>query len=531
MKEKYITTMDYTPIQLVIPMDLSIIIDISDPVYTFNEVMSHIDLNKFFAAGYCKTGRPPYERTTLLKIVLFAFMDDGYTSLRKIAKLCKTDIRFRYLLGAMPAPSHTTIMDFINNELTDEVDEIFNEINRYIFETEGVDLDHTYIDGTKIAANANKYSWVWKKSCTTMIQKTFEKLSSLINKINEELLYSMKIKIEPREEYAIEYVELILDKFSSAVNLDRSKFVYGSGHHKTKEQKWFEKLEEYHKNLKKYSQRVEICGDHRNSYSKTDPDATFMRVKKDYMKNDQLIPAYNIQFAVCDEYIATVDVNQYASDMDCFIPLMESYKKRYGHYPKYPVADAGYGSFNNYLFCEEHGMEKFMKFPMYEKETKDAKYRDNPFRAVNFPIDDEGYMICPNGKRFHFKKRIPIPNNHYGRMQEEYECEDCEGCPLKEQCHKGKGNRSIKLSRELTSIHEEVLDNLNSVHGALLRMNRSIQAEGAFGEVKWNRDYDRFRRRGLEKVRLEIMLISCGFNLHKYHLKKLARRNDPEQVA
>lgn len=531
MQNQNITVMDYTPIQLVIPMDLSIIIDISDPVYTFNEVMSHIDLNKFFTAGYCKTGRPPYDRTTLLKIVLFAFMDGGYTSLREMAKLCRTDIRFLFLRGAMPAPSHTTIMDFINNELSGSVDEIFDEINRYIFEVEKVDLNHTYLDGTKIVANANKYSWVWKKSCTKMILKTFEKLTSVIHTINEEFLYPMKLKIETREEYAIEYVELILEKFSYAVNLDRSKFVYGSGHRKTKEQKLFEKLEECYKNLRKYSQRVETCGDHRNSYSKTDPDATFMRVKKDYMKNDQLLPAYNIQFAVCDEYIATVDVNQYASDMDCFIPLMESYKKRYGHYPKYPVADAGYGSFNNYLFCEQHDMEKYMKFPMYEKESTDAKYRDNPFRVANFPIDANGNMMCPNGKRFLFKKTIPIPNNHYGRTQEVYECEDCEGCTLKKQCHKGKGNRSIKLNHELTSIHEEVLENLNSIHGALLRMNRSIQAEGAFGEVKWNRDYDRFRRRGLEKTYLEIMLISCGFNLHKYHLKKLKRMNDPELAA
>ena len=107
-----------------------------------------------------------------------------------------------------------------------------------------------------------------------------------------------------------------------------------------------------------------------------------MRMKKDYMGNDQLLPGYNIQFGVCDEYIAVYDVKQYASDMDCFKPLMEKFNRVYEKYPEYPVADAGYGSFNNYLYCEEHGMKKYMKFTMYEKESKDKKYREDPYRAT-----------------------------------------------------------------------------------------------------------------------------------------------------
>ena len=134
--------------------------------------------------------------------------------------------------------------------------------------------------------------------------------------------------------------------------------------------------------LKKYAERIKICGNDRNSYSKTDHDATFMRMKRDHMGNDQLLPGYNIQCAVCDGFIAAFDVYQYASDMDCFQPLMERFQNLYGKYPEYPVADAGYGSYNNYLYCEEHGMEKFMKFTMYEKESKNEKYRNDPYRAV-----------------------------------------------------------------------------------------------------------------------------------------------------
>lgn len=167
-------------------------------------------------------------------------------------------------------------------------------------------------------------------------------------------------------------------------------------------------------------------------------------------------------------------------------------------------------------------MEKYMKFPMFKKETEDKKYRDNPYRAVNFPINENGNPVCPNGKEFHFLYTQAVKNNKYGRREEVYRCEDCSNCSHKEKCSKAEGNRTIRLNEELTGYHQEVLNNLNSTKGALLRMNRSIQAEGAFGTIKWNRDYKRARRKGLKGVIFELSLISCGFNLHKYHLKKLA---------
>ena len=247
-------------------------------------------------------------------------------------------------------------------------------------------------------------------------------------------------------------------------------------------------------------------------------------MKTDYMGNDRLLPGYNIQLGICDEYIAVYDVKQYASDMDCFQPLMEKFKDIYHKYPQYPVADAGYGSFNNYLYCEEHGMGKYMKFTMFKKEAEDEKYREDPYRAVNFPINENGNPVCPGGKEFHYLYSRPVRGNQFGRTEEMYQCEDCSGCRLKEQCCKCEGNRVVRINEELTKFHKEVLNNLNSTKGALLRMNRSIQAEGAFGTVKWNREYKRARRRGLKGVNFELALISCGFNLHKYHLKKQAQQ-------
>jgi len=511
-----------TPIQLKMPVDMERIIEISDPVYTFNEVMDHMDLNQYIAeVKGCNTGRPKYDQIKLLKVILFAFMEFGYCSVRMIRKLCTTDIRFLWLLDETPAPSHMTISNFINHCLKQNIENIFLDMNRYIFAEEGVDLEHVYLDGTKLEANAHNYSWVWKKGSIHSRNNVFSKLNVLLTEINETVLASYRIKFELRQEYAIEYVEYILESYLEVTGLRREEFLHGKGKRKSREQKQYEKVEECLKKLKKYSEQIRICGDKRSSYSKTDHDATFFRMKKDHMGNDQLLPGYNLQLAVCDEYIAHYGVFPFASDMDCFQPMMDGFARLYGHYPRYPLADAGYGSYNNYLFCEERGMEKYMKFTMYEKESKDRKYRNNPYRANNFDIDREGHMVCPNGKRFYFLRTEPVKGNQYGRTQEYYQCENCEGCSHREQCHKSVENRIVRINEELTQFHEEVLENLNSVHGALLRMNRSIQSEGAFGGIKWNRGYKRLRRRGIENVILEVGLISCGFNLHKYHLKKM----------
>ena len=514
----------YTAYQLKLPVEIEKIIEISDPVYSYSEVMDHIDLNKYLTIEERRPGRPRYDQKTLLKIILFAFMENGYASVREIEKYCKTDIRYMWLLQDNPPPSHMTIDNFMNKTMLENIDRIFADVNEYIFQKEQVDLNHVYIDGTKISANAGKYSWVWKKSCEKNRIKLFAKITELLENMNAGTAL-LGVKFDIREEYAIEYLEEILKKYIELVGFDPGKVVHGKGNHKTFEQRLIEKFSEYIERLKKYAERIKICGNDRNSYSKTDHDATFMRMKRDHMGNDQLLPGYNIQCAVCDGFIAAFDVYQYASDMDCFQPLMERFQSLYGQYPEYPVADAGYGSYNNYLYCEEHGMEKFMKFTMYEKESKNEKYRNDPYRAVNFPINESGLPVCPNGKEFHFIYSRPVRGNKYGRTEEYFQCEDCSGCPHKEKCCKCKGNRIVRLNEELTQFHAEVLNNLNSIHGALLRMNRSIQSEGTFGTIKWNRSYIRARRRGLKSLFLEFGMISCGFNLHKFHLKKVALRS------
>ncbi|MBO4359732.1 MAG: IS1182 family transposase [Eubacteriaceae bacterium] len=516
---------NYTSYQLKLPIDLSYAIDFSDPVFTFREVIDQLDLQKYFSSDTHSTGRPSYDPGKLLKVILFSFMENGYCSLRSIERSCKTDIRYIWLLDNVKAPSFMTIGNFINNTLSSSIEQIFNDINSYIFERDSVDLDHVYIDGTKIEANSNKYTWVWKKACITSRDKVFGYLTSLLEEINASTLAPFGVKITPREQYSVEHMEEVMDFFTSVTGFDESSVVRGRGHRKSTVQRQYQKLTEYTARLRNYAERIEICGEGRNSYSKTDHDATFMRVKRDYMGNDQLLPAYNMQIGVCDEYIAVVDAQKYASDMDCFVPLMEKFRSVYGKYPRYPVADAGYGSYNNYLYCEEVGMEKYMKFTMYNKTLNDRKYRDDPYNVRNFGRNEEGELICPKGKRIVFLHSKPVKGNRYGRTEEVYECEDCSGCPEKSSCTKSTGNRRIYINRELTAIHEEVFGNLESTHGHLLRTNRSIQAEGTYGIIKWDRSYRRVYRRGLKNVILEFTLISCGFNLYKYHNRKKRQEN------
>ena len=501
-----------------LPLFLSDCLDLLDPVLTFDRLMGGIDLNKYLTdIPEYTTGRRRYNPVNMLKTVLFGFMTSGYCSLRELEDNCKVNIRFMYLMDHQ-TPSYRTFGYFINEILQDKIENIFNDINHAIFNDEHVDLQHLYIDGSKFEANANKYTWVWKKATEKFRYKLYEKITAEIEEINAEIAWS-GVQITTNPEYVPDYLNEIVEQLVLLWELDTSTFVYGSGKRKSKEQRHYEHLTTFCQKLQEYIQKIEICGPNRNSYSKTDNSATFMRIKTDYMGNDQLLPAYNVQIGVADEYIAVVDVNHYRSDMDCFVPLMEHFKQTYGFYPKYPVADAGYGSYNNYIFCEQNGIEKYMKFPMFKKETKNQKYHEDPFRAVNFRIDEQGVMRCPNDKAFHFLYRKNVRGNQYGRKEELYECEDCSGCPYAEKCKKTDKNRTVRINQELTSMHQEVIENLESIHGALLRMNRSIQAEGTFGIMKNDRWYKRIVRRGIHSVKLEVLLMAIGHNLYKYQKK------------
>ena len=218
-----LTTTNIKPKQLKLPLDIETLIPVSDIVYSFCEIVDSIDLSQYVATKESNTGRPKYDQIKLLKAVLFSFMENGYLSLRKIEKSCKTDIRYMYLLDGMKVPTYVSIGSFINS-LKSSIQDIFLDINKEIFKRDSVDLNHTYIDGTKIEANPNKYTWVWKKSCTKNRDKTFEKITALIEHINIEDLATMGIKFEIRSEYAVEYLDLLMEEYAKQMNLNPKEF-------------------------------------------------------------------------------------------------------------------------------------------------------------------------------------------------------------------------------------------------------------------------------------------------------------------
>lgn len=508
--------LEINTIQMKLPLDVGIKINISDPVVTFKEVMEGVNLNKYLIKDSTETrGRDGYDPKVLLKIVLFAFMIN-VRSTRKIESLCRNDIRFMYLSDEI-TPSHMTICNFINDYLIDSIENISNDIVSYIIKKQNIDISTIFIDGTKIEAFPNKYTWVWKNACITSRNRQFKKISSLFNQINNSFILNPDTMFEIKESYSIEELEKYLSILISLSEEKNISFVYRKGKRKDIIQKYYDQLNSIVSLLKDYAIKIDKCGEHRNSYSKTDVDATFMRMKTDYMGNTALLPAYNWQLVSAGELILFGLTSQSASDNKCFIPLMNKYKSLFGTYPKTPVADAGYGNLETYSFCKNNQIELFMKFASWEKETHNKKFHEDPFRSVNFKIDDEGHPICPNGKKFFKLNETPIKGNKDKRTEEKYQCESCEGCPFKNQCNQSNHNRVININRTLTSYHKEVIDNLASERGIELRCNRSYMAEGAFGVIKQDYNYRRISRVSLKKVNLELYLIIIGFNLAKYH--------------
>ena len=289
-------------------MFISDYLDICDPVLVFDRFMEGINLEKYLKAvpAHC-TGRLRYDPVSMLKTVLFGFMKYGYISLRELEDNCRVNLRFMYLMKH-ETPSYRTFGYFIHDVLQPSVEELFYDLNRQIFAEEHIDLNHLYIDGSKFEANANKYQWVWKKATEKSRYRLFAKITALFEELNAELAPS-GIAIPTNTEYAPEYLAEVLKQYTAFWKLDEADFVHGRGHHKSPQQRHYERLREYMSKLDEYTEKLQICGDGRNSYAKTDHSATFMRVKQDYMGNGRLLPAYNVQFGIADEYIAVADVN------------------------------------------------------------------------------------------------------------------------------------------------------------------------------------------------------------------------------
>jgi len=509
-------TKNYTTNQLVLPLNLGIILPAKSEVHTYLELMKGIDLRKYFGTRSNK-GRIPKNRVKIMNAILFGYMID-FRSTRAIEKACINDIRFMYLIEGMASPSHTLINN-VMNEIREKLDSLLLEINQEIMKREDLDLDKLYIDGTKIEADANKYTFKWKKSILKHRDKLYIKVTKEIvqyNEITKEYGYKT---ITVKEKYKAKELEKIVNRLVGLIDHLGIETVYGKGKRKTPIQRLYDNFNEYYNKLTEYETDLKIIGPNRNSYSKSDHDATFMHMKEDHMRNAQLKPGYNVQIGVSNEYIMVIDAYQQRSDDHTFEPILEKYNIMYDRYPKYPVADAGYGGYDNYRYCESKGMELYQKYKMWSKE-KEPSFKKQIYKQANLKQDKQGNYICPNNKKFIKQYDYQSKYLRYDHTMTLYECFSCDKCRKKKKCTNAKGNRTITVLNGLKELKQKAQENLNSELGIELRVKRSIQVEGAFGIIKEDMKFRRFTRTMFSGIKLELNLIAIGFNLKKFYNKQ-----------
>ena len=500
--------------QLVLPLSLEGLVPEDESVRLLSHVLEELDYTKLYQAYSTKGRNPAVDPKTMFKILTYAYSQNIYST-RKIEKACRRDINFMWLLAGQKAPDHSTIARFRTGFLAEACEDLFYQLVRLLAAMGELSKETVFIDGTKLEACANKYTFVWKKSVSKWEEKMFPKIEMLINLLNREYMKDFSITKENRTQE----LQQIFDFIDNYCKENRVEFVHGRGKRRSVHQK-------YHELIRRFLDRQLLYDLHnsrfldRNSYSKTDVDATFMHMKDDHMRNAQLKPGYNVQIGVDSEYIVATDIFSDRNDVWTFVPFLQRMEERLGF--KYPTAtaDAGYESEEGYDYMKKNGQKPYIKPQTYEKWKK-RSFKNDISKRENMIYDEENdTYICHNGK-----KLIPqyvtkkTSKNGYESEVTMYECESCEGCPYKEKCTRAKGNKRMGVSKKFISLRQESYENITSKLGIQYRMNRSILVEGAFGVLKNDYEFQRFLLRGKTKVKLEILLLCFGYNINKLHAK------------
>lgn len=424
----------------------------------------------------------------MLHLILFGYMEN-IRSLRALKKACRTDIRFMYI-GDNIKQSFMAFQRFIDTKLIESIDDIFYAINQFIISIDDVDTSVIHVDGTKIEANATKFSFVWKKA----VLKHRERLYIKISKLFEEPFKHKFVETVAKETYTPEDLDSLILAVQDEINTNRIAFVYGKGKPKHPLQRTYEAAIEYQGKLREYDEHIKICGD-RNSYSKTDHDATFMHGKEDYYSKSGIFkPYYNLQIGVSDEYIIHYGVFPNPTDTKTWIPFFDSYKERYQMLPDKPVADAGYGSYDNYMDNIENNMALTMKYNMFSKEDE-PKFKKKLYNVKNMEKIDNTF-VSSDGHIFEYSHDNEERRGNYLQVKQIYK-HTCWDESLKELGIP----KSVTYDVVLFELQKEAKKTLKSDEGNQLRIQRSIQVEGAFGEIKSNTNYNRIQRRTKTRVK------------------------------
>ena len=513
--------------QFKLPFEMEVLIPNNDPVRLLSAFVEGMDLTDLYQT-YGKIKKDQASPRQLFKIVIYAAMNRIYSS-RDIESACRRDVNFMYLLEGKPAPDHATMARFISLHLSQCSKKTLAEVTEILKDLGEISGLHIFVDGTKIESAANRYTFVWKKALTKNQKRLCQKIAVLVEEL--EILYGLRFIFNGKK-FGLRTLKKIRKKLYALKEEEGIGFVHGCGKRKTQLQRSIETLEEYIDKLKEYNQKIHKCGD-RNSYSKTDQDATFMRMKEDHMMNGQLKPAYNLQHGVDSEYITWLDVTQRPTDTRTLIPYLKDMEKYLSFRYRDIVADAGYESEENYLFLEENGQAAFIKPNNYE-QSKTRKYKKDIGRMENMAYNREkDCYICQNEKEIKWKyDREKKTETGYRRTTSVYQCEDCKGCPYKKDCIKGNNCKTpmedrlktLYVSKTMKQKRQEDLDRITSDYGKQLRMNRSIQAEGSFADVKADMAFRRYSYRGMENVTAKSVILAIAHNINKYHNKIQAEK-------
>ena len=491
--------------QLVLPLNLEYMIPQDDPVILLNELCEELNYTNLYNQ-YVRRWRK-HSPKTLFKILVYSYMRKIYSG-REIEAACKRDICFMWLLNGEPVPDNSTISRFQNEKLTEAIEDLFYQLIEKLYELGEINFENLFVDGTKIEANANRYTFVWQKA----VKKNAEKLRTKMDYFIKYLSDEYKLELSTIDEYYN-----TLTSRARAIDLI---FVHGKGKRKSQLQRDIEQLEEYLLRKQKYEKYFSVFKG-RNSFSKTDNDATFMRMKEDHMLNGQLKPGYNVQIGVENEYIVGLGLFPNPTDVNTLIPFLERLKSKVRKTIRNIIADAGYESEENYVYLRESNQTSYIKPQNYEKGKK-RSYKKDKFMVEHLEYNKEkNIYICPNGCELKYIYTSKTTSrNGYEIKKDVYRNASCNGCPYRNQCHKSKNDyRTIKVSRRFLEERKNSLNNISSEKGILLRMNRSIQVEGAFGVLKEDYGFRRFLTRGKLKTETQFFLLSFAFNVQKYFNK------------
>ena len=478
----------------------------NSPARIINQIVDSLDLSKVFDT-YKGGGTTAYNPRMMLKVVLYSYLNNTYSS-RKIEQALTDRVSFMWLSGNQ-TPDHNTINRFRSSHLKDSIHEVFTQVVVMLVEMGCLSLEVAYVDGTKIESRANRYTFVWRKSIEKYKDRLEEKIHKILGMIEEGIAGDNNPDDDPPTPFNSEEIK----KRVAQINRENRSKEHQKAI-KTLENKLLPKLEEYERHLDTLANR--------NSYSKTDTDATFMRMKEDHMLNGQLKPAYNVQISTENQFISHYDFYPNPTDTLTLIPFLNSFENRYNILPGKVVADSGYGSEENYEFMQENDIEPFVKFNYFHKEQKRA-FKKNGFLSQNLYYNsEEDYYVCPMGQHMDKvgKKRNKTASG-YKSTSTLYEAKNCNGCPLKCLCTNAKGNRRIEVNHNLNRHKQRIRELLSSEEGIYHRSQRPIEPESVFGQTKSNKHYNRFRHFKKDKVLMDFAIFAIAFNIGKLHLKGL----------